>query len=92
MQLFLEIMISTGLVSLPNLQDYWKKKLIFSQPGIVKNMPRNRFEQLCGRLHFNDNRQAHPHGTPEYNKIRPVLDEICHKSKRLYNPGQKLSC
>jgi len=33
------VTISTGLVSLPNLQDYWKKEINFSQPGIVTNMP-----------------------------------------------------
>ena len=57
-------------------------------------MSRNRFEQLSGRLYFNDNTLAHPHGTPQYDrlyKIRPVIDDICAKSKALYNPGQKLS-
>ena len=58
---FLGILIVTGLVSLPSLQDYWKTDTIFSQPGIAKGMSRNRFDQLCGRLHFNDNSLAPAH-------------------------------
>ena len=38
---FLGIFIATGLMSLPNLQDYWETDSIFSQPGIVKGMSRN---------------------------------------------------
>ena len=56
-------------------------------------MPRNRFEQLCGRLHFNDNSLAPAHGTPGYDKlfkIRPAIDAVCHKSKMLYNLGQNI--
>ena len=49
---FLEIFIATGLVSLPNLQDYWETDSIFSQPGIVKGMSQNQFDQLCGQLHL----------------------------------------
>ena len=88
------IFIATGLVSLPSLSDYWETNTIFSQPGIVKGMSRNRFEQLCGRLHFNDNRSAPERGTPGYDKlykIRPVIDDICAKSKTLYNPGKNIS-
>ena len=35
------IFIATGLVSLPNLQDYWETDSIHSQPSIVKGMSRN---------------------------------------------------
>ena len=73
---FLGIIISTGLISLPDLRDYWKTKPIFGQPAIVAGMSRNRFEQLCGRLHFNNNAQAPAHGTDSYDrlyKIRPIL-------------------
>ena len=38
---FLGIFIATGLVSLPNLQDYWETDSIYSQPGIVKEMSWN---------------------------------------------------
>ena len=91
---FLGIIIASGYVCLPNFVDYWETNSIFSQPGIVKGMSRNRLEQLCGQLHFNDNSLAPAHGTPGYDKlykIRPVLDAICDKSKTLYNPGQNIS-
>ena len=94
LRLFLGIFIATGLVSLPNLADYWETNSIFSQPGIVKGMSRNRFEQLCGRLNFNDSSLAPAYGTPGYDKlykIRPVIDAICSKSKTLYNPGENIS-
>ena len=61
---FLGIFVATGCVSLPNLGDYWETNTIFSQPSIVNGMSQNHFEQLCDRLHFNDNSLALPHGTP----------------------------
>ena len=57
-------------------------------------MSQNRFEQLCGRLHFNDNRSVPAHGNPGYDKlykIRPVIDKICAKSQELYTPGLNIS-
>ena len=87
------IIIATGFVVLPNFADYWKSDSIFSQPGIVKGMLRNQFEQLCGQLHFNDNSLALAHRTPGYDrlhKIRSILDSICEKRLRLYNPGKNL--
>ena len=81
-------------MSLPNLEDYWETNTILSQPGIVKGMSWNHFEQLCGRLHFNDNSLAPAHGSPGYDrlyKIRPDIDVICDKSKTLYNPGINIS-
>ena len=91
---FLGIFIATGLETLPNLADYWETNTILSQPGIVKGMSRNRFEQLCGWLHFNDNSLATARRTPGYDKfykIRPVIDVICDKSNTLHNPGRKIS-
>jgi len=89
---FLGIFISTGLVSLPYLEDYWKTNSIFSQPAITKGMSHNHLEQLCGQFHFNNNNLAPAHGAPGYNrlyKIWPVIDAICEKSKMLYNLGEK---
>ena len=79
---------------LPNFADYWETNSIFSQPKIVKGMSRNHFEQLRGRLHFNDNSLAAAHGTPGYDKlfkIKPIIDAICKKCKSLYNPGKNIS-
>jgi len=64
---FLGIIIATGLVVLPNFEDYWRTNSIFSQPSITKGMTQNRFEHLCDWLHFNDNSLAPVHGTPGYN-------------------------
>ena len=86
--------IGSGLVVLPNLVDYWETNTILSQPGLVKGLSRNRFEHLCGRLHFNDNSLALNREDPGYDKlfkIRPVIDAICEKSRTLYNPGENVS-
>ena len=87
---FFEVIIATGLMVLPNFADYWISDSIFNQPGIVKGMSWNPFEQLCSRLYFNDNSLVSVHGTLGYDrpyKIRPFLDSICDKSLQLYNPG-----
>jgi len=68
---------------------------IFSQPAIVRGIVTwNRFEHLCGWLHFNGKCLACACGTSGYDKIfkiRPVLDATCDKSLTLYNPRQNLS-
>ena len=38
MQVFLGIIIVTGLVFLPSFEDFWKTNSIFGQPGIMKGM------------------------------------------------------
>ena len=91
---FLGFINASGYVSLPNFADYWETNSIYSQPGIVKGMSRNRFEQLCGRLYFNNNSLAPAYGTPGYDKlykIRPVIDAVYDKGKTLYNLGQNIS-
>ena len=91
---FFGIIIATGLVCLPSFKDYRKVNSILSQTGIIKGMSRNRFENICGQLHFNDNSLVPAHGTPGYDrlyKIRPILDTICQKCKSLYNLGKQIS-
>ena len=59
--------MSTGLVKLPALKDYWSTHPILSASGIVKGMPRNRFMEILSNLPLNDNSTAPQKGTPGYN-------------------------
>jgi len=75
MNVFLGI-IATGIGAFSNFVDYRRTNFIFGHPSIVKGMSRNRFEQLCGRLYFNDKSLAPEHGNNGYDG--------------LYNVGQSL--
>jgi hypothetical protein len=55
---------------------------------------RNRFQNILRFLHCNDNTQAAPRGSPEYDpgyKIRPVVDILNNTFDRKYNLGRDLT-
>ncbi|KAL5499794.1 hypothetical protein EMCRGX_G011254 [Ephydatia muelleri] len=87
---YLAVIITMGLVELPNEDDYWSTDTILAQ-GIVQNiLPHNRFQQIKHCLMI-----ANP--TPAENesdrlaKVRPFLDLVQQISWARYNPQHQLS-
>ena len=73
MKAFMGLIIAMGIKRLPS----YSSSPILGAPELVKGFPLNRFKQLLGNLHFNDNDKAVPRGTPGHYKlykIRPILD------------------
>ncbi|CAG5037026.1 unnamed protein product [Parnassius apollo] len=74
---FIGMVIFMSIVKLPASRYYWNKTL--GQQQIYETMTRNRFETIKNKLHFNDNNNYTPLGSPGHDKlfkVRPLLDGI----------------
>lgn len=95
---FLGLLIYTALVSLPNLQDYWKRNRILSVPFPAAVMTRDRFRALLWNLHLSDPEEDvkndNKKGTPDYDKmfrIKPLIDHIRIACQANYQPRKELA-
>ncbi len=78
-----------GLVSIPDIKDYWSDNPIYHSEFISRAMSRNRFLDILHSLHLADN------STPDPNdalwKISPII-QILNKSFRKYwTTGDRLT-
>ena len=61
--------IYVGLVREPELRDYGSNDKTFYYPPIASRISRRRFEEISRYLHFVDNSQLPPHGTPGHHRL-----------------------
>ncbi|XP_029295518.1 piggyBac transposable element-derived protein 4-like [Cottoperca gobio] len=87
-----------ALVKLDNIQDYWKKKTIFSVPFPANVMPRDRYRKISWNIHMSDPdkdvENDRKKGTPDHDRLfrlKPLLDTIKDACKSFYHPRQNLS-
>ena len=91
---FMGFIILMGLVCLPSLSDYWKTDSLFRYKPIADRIPHARFFELQRYLHFADDRQLAPTGTPGYKKlgkVEPVLMMIEERFQTLCNLNKEVS-
>ncbi|XP_071943879.1 piggyBac transposable element-derived protein 4-like [Antedon mediterranea] len=88
---FLGLMFLTGIITKPELQQYWSTDELILTPMFSKVMSRNRFEIILSYFHFNDNSQRPADCTDRLYKVRPILDHMLTKFRELYTPGQNIS-
>lgn len=82
-------MILIGLVSLPALDDYWRRDPLLHYSPIADRISRDRFRDLHRFLHFNDNSNLPLHGEPGHDrlgKVRPVMKALQERFLSLYKP------
>jgi len=95
MRAFIGVMMAMGLLKKPTIESYWNKgdSFLLHSPSFSQVFSRNRFQNILRFLHCNDNTQAAPRGSPEYDpgyKIRPVFDILNNTFDRKYNLGRDL--
>ena len=89
MRAFIGVMMAMGLLKKPTIESYF----LLHSPSFSQVFSRNRFQNILRFLHCNDNTQAAPTGSPEYDpgyKIRPVFDISNNTFDRKYNLGRDL--
>lgn len=79
MRAFIGVMMAMGLLKKPTIESYWNKgdSFLLYSPSFSQVFSRNRFQNILRFLHCNDNTQAAPRGSPEYDpgyKIRPNIE------------------
>lgn len=91
---FVGINIAMGIISLPNLKDYWTVDPILSHSWFGTVMSRNRFLQILRYFHITDNASAPNRLDPGYNKlwkIQPLITALQSTCAELYSPHRQLS-
>lgn len=88
LKVFLGLLLHTGIVRMPNLQDYWKKDKMF-KTCFGEYMSRDRFLLILRCLHFADNDKDDK--TDRLFKIRHTIEHFNNKMYSLYSPGKELS-
>ena len=94
MKQFFGLLVLMGLVKKHKLEEYWSLSTETRTPFFSKVMSRNRFQAINAMLHFADNEQAVPRGSPGHDplfKVRPVLNEAMKRSVGAYQPDKELS-
>ncbi|XP_028254268.1 piggyBac transposable element-derived protein 4-like [Parambassis ranga] len=95
---FFGLLLYTSLVSLPNIQDYWRENTVTSVPFPATVMPRDRFRALLWNIHPSDPEDDQTNdkkkGTPAYDKlfrIKPLMDDILSACQAHYHPRKELA-
>ena len=82
-------MLLMGLVSLPALDDYWRRDTFLRYSPIADRISRDRFRDIHRFLHFNSNCNLPLVGEPGHHrlgKVRPVMEALQERFSQLYQP------
>ena len=95
MRTFLGVLLLMGIVYKPRMTMYWSTDEIFSTPIFSQVISRNRFFLLLKFLQFSNNDD--PFFDPKdenrdrLHKVRPLINMIRERCKKIYYPGKNLS-
>ena len=81
------IIINMGIMSIPNLEAYWKMLWECYIPFFHDVMGRNRFQQIFWNLHI----PQPPQSSRRVDKISALLDHVRRKSQSAFKPGKEVS-
>ncbi|XP_031696929.1 piggyBac transposable element-derived protein 4-like [Anarrhichthys ocellatus] len=95
---FLSIIVYTGLVTVHQWSDYWRKKWPYSFQFPGDSMTRDRFEAIMWSLHLSDPKEDEENdkkrNTTEYDrlfKIKPLYTDMVTACKAHFQPHQNVS-
>jgi hypothetical protein len=94
MKQWLGLIIITGLVQKPSMEDYWSTDPVISTPIFSSTMPRDRFLNILTFFHLNDNTNYIPRGQDNFDplfKVRPIYDVANQRFLSTYTPKQHIS-
>ena len=90
MKLFLGVVLTTGLIKCPHVEDYWKEDSLFYHPLFHKiGISYNRFSLLLKNWHVSNNETAPPGN--RLNKIADFTKLLISKFQETYVPGEEIS-
>ena len=82
-------MLLMGLVSLPALDDYWRRDTFLRYSPIADRISRDHFRDIHRFLHFNSNSNlplVEEPGHDRLGKVRPVMEALQERFSQLYQP------
>lgn len=91
---FFAVILHMCLVNKPNIKHYWSTSCVLNGGFPSSVMSRNRFCQIFGMLHLNNNELFKPKPHPEHDplfKIRPYYDKLRTLFQESYHPEQEIT-
>lgn len=73
---------------LPRIRNYWSSDIDYSVSVVPDTLTRNRYFQILGNLHINDNEAIPKQNTDRLYKIRPLIDKLNKNFQSLRMPNQ----
>lgn len=87
---FLGVIILTGLIRFPKMEDYWKQDPLFLHPLFHHiDMSYNRFSLILKNWHFTNNATIDPNN--RLYKISTIMNKVIANIQELYTPGEEVS-
>ena len=83
-----------GLVSLPSVEDYWKRTDVYHYGPIADRISHDRYREISRYLHFVDNSTLCAPGSSDYGllgKVCPFLEHLKSKFASNYDPSKELA-
>ena len=91
MKKFIGTLLLMGIVYKPDLHMYWSTDIYYSTPAFSKIMKRDRFYLILKFLHFNNNETVDPENPDRLHKVRPLIELLRERFRKVYSPGKNLS-
>ena len=89
---YLRFSVYMGMNRLPDLYDYWSTSDSLHYYPVASRIPRKRFLEIQGYLHFSNNDTIIPYGQEGYDrlaKIRPVIESVRQRFLDNYHPHKE---
>ena len=80
-----------GIVYKPDLHMYWSTDIYYSTPAFSKIMKRDRFYLILKFLHVNNNETVDSENPGWLHKVRPLIELLRERFRKVYSPGKNLS-
>uniref|UniRef100_A0A672LU74 PiggyBac transposable element-derived protein domain-containing protein n=1 Tax=Sinocyclocheilus grahami TaxID=75366 RepID=A0A672LU74_SINGR len=98
MKKYIGLLLYMGVMDLPKVRDFWRKKTLFHVPFPATVMSRDRFLAISCNLHISDPMEDAENdkkrGTEEYDclhRVQPLLDIMRNRCMSIYHPRQHIS-
>lgn len=91
---FLGVLVIMGFHTLPSLKQYWSTDKNFHVSRVANIMTQKRFLQILRNNHLNDNNKMPKRGERGFDKLyklRPLIESLNKKCKRLHLPCRHMS-
>ena len=89
MRVFLSLVITTGLVIKPTIEEYWDQDDVVHTPFFPKNMSHVRFQSILSNFHIADN--ANDDRSDPLFKVRPFITHLKLKFMSVYSSDRDIS-
>jgi len=91
MKKFIGLLLLMGIIYKPQIPMYWSTDIHYQTPIFNQVVKRDRFQLILKFFHFNDNDLIDPVNPDRLHKVRPLIEMLRDRFRKVYTPGMELS-